>query len=51
MVHGLGTLALNQQVDRFLPGADPYELMERSTRLFFDGLRMSVARSDASGAS
>lgn len=51
MVHGLGTLAMNQQVDRFLPGADPYELLERSTRLFFDGLRMSAARNDGSGAS
>ncbi len=44
MVHGLSGLAMNQQVDRFLPGADVYQLLERSTRLFFDGLRMSALR-------
>ncbi len=45
MVHGLSTLAMHQQVDRFLPGADAYQLLERSTKVFFDGLRMAANRS------
>ena len=44
MVHGLASLAMNQQVDRFLPGADAYQLLERSTRIFFDGLRLEASR-------
>ncbi len=39
MVHGLASLEMNQQVDRFLPGADAFDLLERSTHIFFDGLR------------
>ncbi len=44
MVHGLSTLAMHRQVDRFLPGADAYQLLERSTRVFFDGLRLASSR-------
>lgn len=39
MVHGLSSLAINRQVDRFMPDADACQLLERSTQLFFDGLR------------
>ena len=39
MVHGLSTLAMNEQIDRFLPGADVFALLESSTQTFFAGLR------------
>ena len=45
MVHGLSLLAMNQQIDRFLPDADAYQLLERSTRIFFDGLRRKAKSS------
>ena len=39
MVHGLSGLAMGGQVTRFLPDADIFRLLERSTHIFFDGLR------------
>ncbi len=38
-VHGLSSLAMSGQIDRFLPEADAFKLLEHSTRIFFDGLR------------
>ncbi|MDA8752701.1 TetR/AcrR family transcriptional regulator [Halieaceae bacterium] len=39
MVHGLSMLSLNKKIDRFLPEADVYQLMESSTATFLAGLR------------
>jgi AcrR family transcriptional regulator len=39
MVHGLSTLAMNDQIKRFLPDADVCDLLEKSTHTFLDGLR------------
>lgn len=39
MVHGLASLAMNGQIDRFMENADVYNLLESSTHIFFDGLR------------
>jgi AcrR family transcriptional regulator len=39
MVHGLSSLAMNEQIDRFLPGADVFTLLESSTQIYFEGLR------------
>ncbi len=39
MVHGLSCLEMNEQIDRFMPTANVDQLLERSTRLVFDGLR------------
>ena len=44
MVHGLSSLAMNNQVDRFLPDADAYSLLERCIHIFFDGLRHGVSQ-------
>jgi AcrR family transcriptional regulator len=39
MVHGLSALAMNEQINRFLPDADVFDLLEKSTCTFFAGLR------------
>ena len=39
MVHGLSGLAMNDQISKFLPDADAFELLDKSTRTFFAGLR------------
>ena len=39
MVHGLSTLTMNQAIERFLPEADVYDLLETSTETFLTGLR------------
>jgi AcrR family transcriptional regulator len=39
MVHGLSGLAMSGQVGRFVTDADVFQLLERSTHIFFDGLR------------
>ena len=44
MVHGLSALAMNQQISRFLPDADAFVLLERSTHTFFEGLRSQLSR-------
>ena len=38
MAHGLSGLALNHHVEKFLPGADVYALVESSTHTFLGGL-------------
>jgi hypothetical protein len=39
MVHGLSTLTMNQAIERFVPEADVYDLLETSTETFLTGLR------------
>jgi AcrR family transcriptional regulator len=39
MAHGLACLAMNQQLEKFLPEVDVYSLLESSTRTFLEGLR------------
>lgn len=39
LVHGLSSLALNKHLDKLVPGADVYTLMESSAQLFLAGLR------------
>lgn len=39
MVHGLSCLAMNEQIDRFMPSADAFQLLESCTHTFFEGLR------------
>jgi AcrR family transcriptional regulator len=39
MAHGLAGLAMNHQLEKFLPDVDVYSLLESSTRTFLDGLR------------
>jgi AcrR family transcriptional regulator len=39
MVHGLSTLAINDQITRFLPDADVFDLFEKGTHTFIEGLR------------
>ena len=46
MVHGLSGLAMNDQISRFLPDADAFELLDKSTRTFFAGLRAARDGSD-----
>ena len=41
MVHGLSTLTMNHAIERFVPGADVYNLLETSTETFLTGLRRS----------
>lgn len=41
MVHGLSTLALNQQINRFQTDANVYDMLAHSTRTYFAGLRAS----------
>jgi AcrR family transcriptional regulator len=43
MVHGLSGLAMNDQISRFLPDADIFELLEKSTYTFFAGLHRQRA--------
>ncbi|MEM0953834.1 MAG: TetR/AcrR family transcriptional regulator [Pseudomonadota bacterium] len=43
MVHGLSCLAMNDQIDRFMPAADAFQLLESSTHTFFKGLRQQYA--------
>ncbi len=40
--HGLACLAMNQQLDKFLPHVDVYSLLESSTGTFLEGLRRSL---------
>lgn len=44
MVHGLSMLSLNKKIDRFLPDADVYQLLESSTATFLAGLRKKGKR-------
>jgi len=39
MGHGLACLAMNQQLDKFMPDTDVYTLLETSTRTFLEGVR------------
>jgi AcrR family transcriptional regulator len=39
MAHGLACLAMNQQLEAFLPEVDVYDLLESSTKTFLEGLR------------
>jgi AcrR family transcriptional regulator len=39
MGHGLACLAMNQQLDVFMPDADVYTLLESSTLTFLEGLK------------
>jgi hypothetical protein len=39
MGHGLACLAMNQQLDKYLPEVDVYTLLESSTHTFLEGLR------------
>lgn len=43
MAHGLACLAMNQQLDKFLPEVDVYSLLESSTRTFLEGLKRPPA--------
>jgi AcrR family transcriptional regulator len=38
LAHGLACLAMNRQIEMFLPGADVYSLLEGSTHTFLNGL-------------
>ncbi len=44
MAHGLACLAMNQQLDKFLPDVDVLSLLESSTRTFLEGLRRPPPR-------
>ncbi len=44
MAHGLACLAMNQQLDKFLPDVDVLSLVESSTRTFLEGLRCPSPR-------
>ena len=39
MAHGLACLAMNQQLETFLPEVDVYDLVQSSTKTFLEGLR------------
>jgi AcrR family transcriptional regulator len=41
MAHGLACLAMNRHVEKFMPEANVYELLESSTRTFLDGVKRS----------
>lgn len=38
LVHGLSSLALNQHLEKMVPGADVYALLESSTHMFLAGV-------------
>ena len=40
IAHGLACLAMNQQLEKFLPEVDVYDLLESSTRTFLEGVRL-----------
>ena len=40
IAHGLACLAMNQQLEKFLPEVDVYSLLESSTRTFLEGVRL-----------
>jgi hypothetical protein len=44
MAHGLACLAMNQQLETFMPDVDVYTLLESSTHTFLEGLRGEAAR-------
>jgi AcrR family transcriptional regulator len=39
LVHGLSSLALNQHLEKMVPGADVYALLESGTHMFLAGLQ------------
>ena len=39
IAHGLACLAMNQQLDKFLPEVNVFSLLESSTQTFLEGLR------------
>ena len=41
IAHGLACLAMNRHVEKFMPEADVYDLLESSTRTFLDGVKKS----------
>lgn len=43
MAHGLACLAMNQQLDKFLPEVDVFSLLDSSTHTFLEGLRRAPA--------
>ncbi len=43
MAHGLACLAMNQQLEKFLPEGDVFSLLQSSTDTFLEGLRRSPA--------
>ena len=43
MAHGLACLALNHQLEKFLPEVDVFSLLDSSTHTFLEGLRRSPA--------
>ena len=44
MAHGLACLAMNRQLDRFLPEVDINSLLESSTLTFLEGLRQEACK-------
>ena len=42
MAHGLSGIAMHGHVERFLPQADVYSLLESSTHTFLEGVRRGV---------
>lgn len=44
MAHGLACLAMNQQLDKFLPSVDVFSLLDTSSRTFLEGLRRLPAK-------
>ncbi|PLW82229.1 TetR/AcrR family transcriptional regulator [Kineobactrum sediminis] len=41
MAHGLSGIAMHGHIDRFLPGADVYALLESTTHTFLEGVKHS----------
>ena len=41
IAHGLACLAMNHHVEKFMPEANIYDLLESSTRTFLDGVKKS----------
>lgn len=44
MAHGLACLAMNQQLEIFMPDVDVYTLLESSTQIFLEGLKGKAGR-------